>query len=247
MSVISVDSKLVAEYISSFFGHGNLNSSIWFIGKEHGGDNDFQSKIQRFIAWDELGRNFTIDSIQYGKYVEGHDKWHRTGKIQATWGKLIQFVLAYDGLIYSKESVSDFQIHSFGLDDSNHCILELMPLAAKSSKDWIYAEHLPNIPFLKDRKTYFAEIAPKRAQKLRYLIEQNNPKVVLFYSTDGEYLPYWNHIANTEDWKEIEIRSGFKVKMTKENDTVFLVTPHPTRHGIRGEDFPSLARLAKSL
>ncbi len=242
-----ISNDLVLDYINRFFGHGNLNSPIWFIGKEHGGDNDFQSKVQRFIAWDKLGRGYTTDSIKYGEFVEGHDKWHRTGKIQATWGKLIQFVLAYNGLDYGRDSVSNFQINSLGLDNSNHCILELMPLAAKSKKDWIYAQHLPNIDVLRDRKTYFTELAPKRAQTLLLLIKQYKPEVVLFYSTDSDYLPYWNYITNAEDWEEVEIRPGFKVKVAKNEYSIFFITPHPTRHGIRGEDFPSLARLAKSL
>lgn len=243
----NISHDVVLHYLDNFFGHGNLKSQLWFIGKEHGGDNTFQSKIQRFMAWDKLGRGYTIDSSKFGTYMAGHDKWQKTGRIQATWGKLIQFILAYNDSEYGREAVSNFQLSSLGLDDSNHCILELMPLAAKSKNDWIYAEHLSAIDFLKDRETYFRVLAPKRAHVLRTLVHQFQPAVVLFYSTDSDYLPYWNLIADVENWHEIEIRPGFKVKMAQSGASIFLITPHPTRHGIKGEDFPSLARLVKSL
>lgn len=85
---------------------------------------------------------------------------------------------------------------------------------------------------------YFSTVAPKRRDLLIQLIRQYQPKVVMFYSTSGEYVPHWEHIAGSENWEDLVVRERFSAKMFSNGSTTFLITPHPTRQGIRGEDFP---------
>ena len=47
---------LITDYAQTFFGFGNWNAKIWFIGIEEAGGADEADVQRRLIAWAEHGR-----------------------------------------------------------------------------------------------------------------------------------------------------------------------------------------------
>jgi len=90
-----ISKELLSEFMSSFFGYGNLSSPYWFIGKEEGGGASLEENFQRILVWEKLGKSSTVDSIQYHQTLGFSES--ELQKIQPTWTKLIQVLLELEG------------------------------------------------------------------------------------------------------------------------------------------------------
>lgn len=77
----------------------------------------------------------------------------------------------------------------------------------------------------------------------------HNPKVVVFYSSDKEYLGYWQEIAETDFLKEAKIVHHKKhtARIKKMANTIYVVTPHPTAFGISNKFWIELGSIIKDL
>lgn len=224
---------LISRRLKKFWGYGNLKGSVWLIGMEEGIGADEDFPITRF---ESTSGKEVVDITD--NTAEDHNRWFKSGAAtQRTWRPLI-FILLYQtlGRAPTLEEIRDYQINHFGRKNSDHAILELMPLPSRSLKasDWIYSD--VQLTGLKNRKEYLAMYKPERVKLLQALIEKHQPKLVLFYSRS--YLPDWQSIV-PKTLKEVIPE---KLHVAKVGGTTYAVTAHPVSHGLSTKDWEMIAR-----
>lgn len=231
------DSKLIP-YMSGFYGYGNPQAPVWFIGMEEGGGNN-EAEIQaRLDAWEALGHPEFADLYQFHQrigitqFFEG-DK----PKIQKTWKRLCGYHLSLSSPTFDTESLRTFQATQLGRYNSETCLLELLPLPSSSLNDWIYAE-ITNNPWLVTRSKYKKHLMPIRQHRIRQLIQQHKPRRVVFYGSS--YRNYWMEIAGSRDWSE----DGF-AKYTQVNGVEYEIYPHPTHRIVTDQKFTAKRSLLR--
>ncbi len=237
-SNIKLDSELLLDYINRFFGYGNLNSPYWFIGKEEGGDKTVEMNLFRMKTWEKFSKTTTVDIFNFHKSLGYSDK--QLQNLQPTWTKLIQILFTLENGKIDKESIKNYLYSNFGRFNCNHCLLELMPLPARSTSIWLYKGYTNEIPELASRDKYMKSFVQSRIKTLKKLVNTHKPKLVVFYSTTPDYLQYWSVISDNIYWNWEKWSSIMKVAYVKKGKTLFVICPHPTAYGIRNDDFNKL-------
>jgi len=225
---------LIIQRIKNFWGYGNLGGSVWFVGMEEGCDGSIQKLAKRFEATSQ-GEVFDIYSDMRGD--ADHMKWFQKGApTQSTYRRLIYLLLYFQKRKEpTLEDTREYQIEHFGRKNSNHAILELMPLPCRSihPKDWVYASS--GVAGLSSRREYLDTYKPKRIKRLRELIREHKPKLVVFYSMT--YLKDWSFVADSPFQEGIEK----KLHTAKDGGTIYAVVPHPVARGVSSDDWSKIA------
>lgn len=221
---------LIRERIKNFWGYGNLNSPYWFIGMEEGYNEDNEVLRDRFEA---TAHKQVCDIYDDLKVDPGHVYWFEDGApIQPTYRRLIEIMLYSQNKVHSdKEEIREFQIKKLGRKESDHALLELMPLPSKSiaEKDWLYADS--GVEGLSSRKDYLETYKSERIEALRKLIEQYKPKYVICYS-----------LSYQEDWQQLTDKPFIEVNprrlyLARDTDITFAITPHSVAQGLSNNDW----------
>ncbi len=227
---------LIQERIKNFWGYGNLDSDVWFVGMEEGCDGSISNLIQRFEATSH-GEVFDIVHDMQGN--EDHLRWFKEGApTQSTYRKLIYLLLYFQTKKEpTLDDIREYQIKHFGRKNSNHAVLELMPLPAKSLKasDWLYGSL--GIESLSSRREYLKAYKPERVKRLQELVRMHKPKFVICYSMG--YLKDWKLISPTPLKEVIEK----KLYIAKDDSTVYAVVPHSVAHGMSNNDWEMTAKI----
>lgn len=239
-----IPKELLTDFINGFFGYGNLNAPYWFIGKEEGGGKKIEENYKRIQTWNHIGRTTTVDLIHYHLSLGFSEK--QLSAIQPTWTKLIQILLELESdITITKENRRFYQREKFGRTTCNNCLMELMPMASRSTKLWLWKEIFQDYFEFSDRKKYFSQISPKRRSKLSELIKIHSPKLVLFYSSQKDYIEQWGAISEITDWNWKIICDHFKYAWAKKNGILFVITPHPTTYGLTLDNFSLVGKFIK--
>jgi len=228
-----VNNELLEEYIRLYFGYGNLNAPIWFVGMEEGGEPDPFKFNEILKRWADGGKEHVVDIAPEETAL--NSRWFGSEKppIQKTWGQLIRSTLVARDKEPSLNNIRAYQAKRLARPEDETCLLELMPLPAKNVKSWHYHE-LSNLSYLKSRKEYMDHIAPARELALAQLIETYRPKVVVFYSV--KYFNRWqNIVGNGSNWSEQSFG-----ETTNSKGTAFYCVPHPTAFGMKNSDYEAL-------
>ena len=225
---------LIRERIRNFWGYGNLNSDVWFVGMEEGYNETNEILFERFKA---TAHAAVFDIYEDLKVDPGHVYWfEESAPTQPTYRPLIYIHrFLQTGVEPTIEEIREYQIRKFGRKTADHAVLELMPLPSKSIKesDWLYADS--GVYGLSTRKEYLATYKSTRVRELHALIQEHKPKLVLFYSRG--YLPDWQQIAEVP-FEEVIPK---KLHIAKDHDTVYAVVPHATSFGMSKNDWRSIA------
>ena len=158
----------------------------------------------------------------------------------------IQILLAIENSDDSKEIRRLYQRHKLGRLNSNHCLLELMPMASRSTSLWLWKDIFQDYYGLDDRLTYFLENVPKRIARLKELISKYSPKLIVFYSTQPDYIEKWNEISGINSWEWKNFNKRMKYGWQKVGNTLFVITPHPTYTGLTKSDFPIVGEFVRN-
>lgn len=242
-----IDPVTTKEYIQKYFGYGNLSSPYWFIGKEEGGGKDATENIHRIELWRELGSNQTNDMYDFHRKLGFTD--HQLSRFQQTWAKLTQLMITVETGedFISKDDKRQYLLQSFGRYTTNQALLELMPIAARStSKDRWLGSDVFQAPEMADRDAYFQLYLPERIKALRNLIHEHRPKMVVFYSSLGNYVKWWSEIAGSTKWIWEQLDKSLSIAYSGSR-TLYVITPHSTRPGIKGKDFYSIGLRVREL
>jgi hypothetical protein len=222
---------LIKKRLKTFWGYGNLDGRTWFIGMEEGLGKDEPFPLERFMS---TAGKAVVDIRD--NTAPDHQRWFQPkSATQPTWRVLIG-LLMYRRLrsIPKLADIRTYQLLEFGLKNNDHAILELMPLPANSTSDWIYQD----VPLkgLITREEYLSTYKPTRVELLKALIEKHQPKLVLFYSRS--YLTDWQTIVPKPF---IEVIPG-KLHLVKYKGTTYAVTPHPVSRGMKTADWEEIAK-----
>ena len=184
----------------------------------------------RLRLWDERGRR-ELEDVDIFDASPDLGKWFTPRPpLQPTWRGLIRLILSAEGRATDAEAARAYQGTQLGRRTSNNCILELMPLPSPSIGDWMYGV-CSTRPELRDRQTYLAQVAAVRIEHLRRRIHEHRPKAVICYSQS--YQTWWEQIAGAR----FGAAGPSSVQMIQADDTVFVMTKHPTYRGVNTDYF----------
>ncbi len=220
-----LSSQLLTEYQDKFFGFGNWQAKIWFIGIEEAGGRKELDVQQRLAAWHQSGKLDLADAPSF--YPQsGNDLWHGPeAKLQETWKQLIRLLLVARGRIDSDQAILDYQRSNWGRADGRECLVELLPLPSPSSTAWNY-HRWSDLPWLETRLDYQNYMVLNRAHFLQQKIDLHKPPVVVFYASTWHRL--WGLIARGV-WQQA---IPGKLMGLHQTTTSFYVTRHPRAESV---------------
>jgi hypothetical protein len=230
---------LINDFMNSFYGYGNLNGPYWFIGMEEGCGSDWNTDVQpRFAQWRARGSNQTEHlrdfhfAIGVTQHWEGLER--RPVKVQFTWRRLIETILAARGDDVADESVATYQAVELGTLDGQSCLLELLPLPSPNVKGFGY-EHLANedYPYFASRRLYRKHIMDARIANIRGLIADNKPRHVVLYGKS--YQRRWDELVMGGHW-DVDTQ----VQQCRLFESSIWLVPHPAAHKIPRDLFVTL-------
>jgi hypothetical protein len=177
-------------YYANFYGYGNWNGDTWFIGKEEGGGNageddgyaDCNEKIVVFNNQYEGDgalldlRNFHLD-LDHGL----HPWFYENSNLQGTW-KLPLTILNPD-----VDNLIEQQRNHFGRLESNHALIELMPLPNPKDAQDQWRNRWPDWtgtfinPLPLDKEAYRVLIRAQRVQFISDKLGIHRPTKIICY------------------------------------------------------------------
>jgi len=228
---------LIKNRIENFFGYGSLKSPVWFIGMEERFDSEKLDENELEKQFNYAIKN-SIDGVLDVKRSEV-SKWKNLAnmspflnhtKQQKTWRlpiNLYLYLKSNNKIIPSDINIIDFQINKLCDSTINEVsTLELSSLPAFSTKYWNYDKY--RIPGMETRNEYYKNYLSERAEKIKKLVNEYKPKLVIFYSSSQKtHLPRWIQIIG----KNVEIISDPKRRLnmyfSNNEDTSFCIIPQP--------------------
>lgn len=233
---MQLDDRFVDQFIHSFYGYGTYNAGFWFVGMEEGRGNNLDEVSRRLEIWQELGGRELVDITNFHFRLNIPEYFTDPVKLQRTWMQQARMVLIAQGKRASLADIKAFQRDKIGRQDQETCLLELLPLPSPSINTWHY-DQWSNLPFLKNRETYRQYCFPWRCAHIRAQLLTHQPRVVVFCSFG--YKDLWQQIAGP---KVLFIEdSGAWVGKT--DNTLFLITKHPTTIGIKNAYFEQVGAM----
>lgn len=217
-----LNQKLLHEFMNRFYGYGDWNAPLWFVGMEEGGGNSEDEINRRLGAWD--GTDNLADIREYHRKI-GVPWFIQHPKIQSTWGKLIRIALAFEGRPTDTEAVRRYQRDELG---KRTAIIELFPLPSPGTDRWLYS----SIPEIATRDKYMALVGATRIATLRERIRAHRPVAVVFYGSG--YRNYWAQISGVSFAKNDRFETG------RNESTSFVIASHPVAHGVMNRDFEAI-------
>jgi hypothetical protein len=233
----------IERFVRNFFGYGNLDASLWFVGMEEGGGESRGEVERRLESW-RVDEAAVVDIVEFGRRagLAEHLRWFEGEKppMQSTWRQLIRVALGRRGEPVDAASVRAYQRDAFARSDGRECLLELLPLPSPSVGEWRYGEWFDE-PWLESREAYRDELLEYRIGRLRDLVEERRPEAVVFYSLS--YLDYWREIAGRLRRRDLGVGTGDWVWFGEGGGTEFVVCQHPAAFGGTNAFFEAVGRL----
>lgn len=233
MSQFDKDLKM---YMENFFGYGDLQAPVWFIGMEEGGGNSFENISRRLKAWRNFGSSTVLDLAEFHKEIgeANYFENENEAKLQPTWNKIIRYLLAYEKNSSNTKNVRKFQVNRLGRFGSGTCLLELMPLPSPKISDWLYKD-FSDLPELTSREYYTKTVSPERIIKLSSLINQHKPNRVVFYGKS--YAKIWSKfVSNKAKWVNKQ-----RFSFVKDEGVEYFILPHPVAPGVSNKFYEDCA------
>ncbi|TAK13594.1 MAG: hypothetical protein EPO32_04690 [Anaerolineae bacterium] len=235
-----LDPQLLEAFAFGFFGYGNPDAPIWFVGLEESGGKTLEDAQRRMLTWARRGKRTFEDVADYHRELNDQTRFDSNPTIQPTWGKLIRLQLAFQGIRnVTVETVRDYQQTILGRENCNELLIELYPLPSPGKNIWRYNEFSP-LRWLADRAAYQQYLFEYRTQSISKFIGGHRPAAVVFYCKTEKQS--WQTIADThfEENKELDILVSKKAK------TVFVVSKHPVSVGVSNGYFEQIGTYLRS-
>ena len=182
-----LDETLLTTFMERFYGYGNLDAPMWFVGIEEGGGKSFDEVARRIRVRDERRRR-----EQRETEVEDLQQFHAEAKIaidnfQPTWNGPIVAALTATDRPTDTRSLLEYQKTELGSAGGETCLLEVLPLPKRGSNDWPYREW-SSLPSLTTRTDYKLTYKNGRIDRILRMIKRDEAKIVVFYGTRKEWL-----------------------------------------------------------
>jgi hypothetical protein len=237
---IVLDDPLLSDFIRRFYGYGDYEGRTWLVGMEEGGGGSCEEIGARLQAWDQRGRRELEDVAAYHTAFGAPQLFSEKPTYQRTWHKLIRILLATEGVApVTKSDVYAYQRFRLGRPDSDHCLLELLPLPSPSTAHWLYRD-CSALPYLSERERYRTTVAPFRISHLQHQIGSYRPAAVVFYSFG--YRREWEKVAGVP----LRDNTDLGCAVGRSDDTIYVITRHPAAKGVTSAYFDNIGRALRS-
>lgn len=244
---------IVESYIANFFGYDNLRSRYYFIGMEEGCGPDWHRDIApRFTAWNTRGRQLVEHLRDYHAAILINRYWVAQGrygiKVQNTWRRLIQAVLAAEGSDnITVPNIVEYQAQELATPSGKTCLLELFPLPSPKIGAWPYAHLASQTPYLATRTQYKRHVIASRIDVLARIIRRNEPAHVVLYGKS--YDDDWFSLVSAcceEPPRPIKWNDRTAhIRSYQVGSTAFWLAPHPNARGLPAGVFTRLGVLMR--
>ena len=215
--------KLTA-YAKTFFGFGTWKADCWLIGIEEHGAATLDEFSRRYQAWKKLKSNEGL--LDLSTFL---DKAHLSFEPgNSTWKALNKICLCSccqtDDLDDWPQIKPASDLHGWGRSNAGRkprvALIEAMPFASPSTKDWPYKEW--DFEFMKNREDCGSQFLPERSQIIADKFRQHKPKTVITYGSAFSYHPgldirgWISRVGNlpAARWEQFPIANGTKRKVT---------------------------------
>jgi len=156
-------------HLLEFIGYGRLKAPVWFISLENaGGDVENVSARLNFQPVEDFRSAYKVfkkEAEHVGQRV-----------IELTWHNICYIMLGLEGKDQDLESIRTYQSESLGRKNGSTMLCELMPIPNPMTNVWGYGRLIPQFM---TRSDYYQRVKPFRIEKIRNLIRENQPKVVI--------------------------------------------------------------------
>jgi hypothetical protein len=212
---------MIEAYSNEFFGYGQWDAPVWFIGLEEAGAGTPTELQARLAAWNQRGRR-ELEAAPSFYPACGQHHWHGPdAALQRTWRQLIRMLLVARGEPGNEEDLLGYQKNTLGTFSGDVCLTELLPLPAPSHRHWPYAAH-ENLPFwMRSREQFTKRVIAGRIATLQRKIAVHRPRTVIFY--------FWKPRPPAEAIAGGEFQTVISEKLLgfESNDTACFITGHP--------------------
>ena len=223
-----LSTKLLSEYIETFYGYGNWGkSNFWFVGIEEGGGKTIENVTQRIESWAKLGKTDLLDCKLHHENIGS--TFNKNVLHSRTWTSLILTKLGFESDSYTNKDILDIQYNQWGQLDSDNLLIELFPPPSPGLSKWDYPDWVDlnsNLDFLKDRAPYKAKVIEQRIAYIQSKIRDYKPKIVLFYSKSME--EYWNKIIGTSQLQTKHVWGKYNIRVIQKDGTCFIQCAQPS-------------------
>lgn len=232
-----IDKELIEGRLQKFWGYGNLDAPVWFVGMDERLDPlEGQEMLEKQFRYAEgnmidgmLGANRS--RANEWKHLANMGPFLPGAELQATWKYPIALYLYLRSRVRLSvdervKVLREYQIKMLAdADKKETATLELSPLPCPSTReeDWLYGDY--DVKGLSSRKEYEKNYLHNRALRLRELIQGHTPKLVIFYSMG--YLPHWEEVMGVR-LQKITRRTLF----AGTQDTAFCIIPNGGQSGL---------------
>jgi hypothetical protein len=247
--------KKLYSYMFNFFGYGNLLGKYWFVGIEEGGGYNCIDELKKGInIWHTQKIDCdgtTLDAYEYQKEYFGEDSkdfqklFGLNNVSQRTWKQLINIILSYKN---ENNDISKYQREKLGRLDGENCILNLFPLSCININSWNYCCLCPGLKCLKNRKEYEDNIKKYRINKLKKLINDYKPELIVFYYKNiiNEFYADLEEKYNN-NFQNLSSSKKYNISLKMINGTKLAAICHPRSvMGEKEEYFKTVGRLLKN-
>jgi hypothetical protein len=214
--------------LENFWGYGSFDAPVWFVGMEEGLSNGGEEYLPaRFAA---TNGKALVDIRRDMINVKDHMIWftRRIGEAPYPIQQTIRFPIALYlylslGRPPNKYEISIFQGEQYGGESA--CAIDLMPLPSNNTQDssWLYEKNASLD--LGTRSRYLQKYRPIRVRRLREIMENYKPELVIFYSVG--YREYWEDVAGTR-FRELTRQMYF----ASPGETRFCIIPSARTRGL---------------
>ncbi len=235
-----ITQKLIQKRINNWWGYGSFEAPVWFVGIEEGLADTTEPELEdRLQSTKTDEKKLTDIRGEEMRNIPTHMKFFlgENPPLQSLWKYYIRLYLYLKNSVVPKENkVREYQKNRFANPSLKETsCLDLMPLPSRGANAscWVYSKY--NINNLESRSKYIQAYRPVRIAKLKNLINNYQPKLVVFGSASKEYLKLWEDVIGIKA-QRITRRTLF----ARNADTVFLIIPNGGQSGLSYEELDNL-------
>ena len=236
------------QYISlgnspGFFGYGKWESEIYILGIEEAGcysEELIQSKIDNYFHL-EFGDDGLFDNrrFQYNLVdlmdpnLKNYADFYDGNMCQGGYVQKVSTLLKV--LENSEIETYNYVQNLLGSVDSNHTLIEILPLPCPTVKHWFYPNWVDCqlIPFMRSKRLYKNEIIKIRSSFIKTKIETSEEKKLILFLADGrDKVNYWNQISPVQI-SDYNVINGIRYHISATRK-MYVVLPFPGSRASNG-------------
>jgi len=232
----ALDDNLLEAFMQQFYGYGSYAGRFWLVGMEEGGGATRREIAARLQTWQARGGRELEDLTEFSEAAVSHKWFGDRPALQSTWSKLIRLLLAVQGMSPSTDQIRAYQGRSLGRLNSDHCLLELLPLPSPSIGEWLYGQ-FSSLDYLANRQSYTGHVQGSRIVHLQRRMDEHRPRAVIFYGLKN--FSAWQQIARTP----LEATTESAIYTARQGGSVYMAIKGPTSRGLSNDYLDQAGRI----